>query len=413
MSDLFRKEAVDHHRQRLFGEVIIAAPLSTIVITGLLGSIFVLILIALVVSDYSRKVTINGYLVPDQGIVRIYASSGGKIENLHVRENDMVNIGAPLITVNLDAGITNGRTLAGELLAQLEEEESAILAQRKLTIDEYQTRRTQLSSKIESLTAETAILNREISLHKDQLAKSHEIVAGYAPLVEKGISPLLEQKQREEKLIEKERQGQEAMRLLAQHQREISDLTYERDALTTQRQQALAIIGKDLAGLRQRQAEVTGRERIIHRAPVSGRIVTLQAREGQTADPAVMQLALLPEGSRLYAELYAPTHAAGFVKQGQPVRLLYDAFPYARFGAANGTVTEVSRTVIEPGELSGPISAEEPAFRVTVALESQSIDALGETFPLQAGATLKGDIILERRSLLDLLLEPLRATTER
>jgi hypothetical protein len=44
----------------------------------------------------------------------------------------------------------------------------------------------------------------------------------------------------------------------------------------------------------------------------------------------------------LQAEIYIPSRAIGFVKPGQEVRLLYDAFPYQRFGAYRGRVVAAS-----------------------------------------------------------------------
>ena len=49
-------------------------------------------------------------------------------------------------------------------------------------------------------------------------------------------------------------------------------------------------------------------------------------------------MTLTPRGGALRAELYVPSRAIGFVKSGQRVRLLYDAFPYQKFGPAWGEV---------------------------------------------------------------------------
>jgi membrane fusion protein len=46
---------------------------------------------------------------------------------------------------------------------------------------------------------------------------------------------------------------------------------------------------------------------------------------------------------------------------------------------------------------------------VTVQLQSQQFAAYGEHFPLQAGMTLRADIVLEERSLFEWLMDPLLA----
>lgn len=70
MSQLFRQQAVDEQKQRLYGEISLAQPLS-IYTTAI--SIFLTILVIAVFlyfSHYARKETVRGYLVPDKGIIK-------------------------------------------------------------------------------------------------------------------------------------------------------------------------------------------------------------------------------------------------------------------------------------------------------------------------------------------------------
>jgi membrane fusion protein len=87
---------------------------------------------------------------------------------------------------------------------------------------------------------------------------------------------------------------------------------------------------------------------------------------GQRLDPAKPVLALLKDGSELQAELYVPSRAIGFVKPGQQVRLMYDAFPYQHFGTFGGTVESVSQVMLMPQEANGSITLTEPSYRVLV-----------------------------------------------
>jgi membrane fusion protein len=119
-----------------------------------------------------------------------------------------------------------------------------------------------------------------------------------------------------------------------------------------------------------------------------------------------MQLEIVPLDSTLQAELFFPTRAFGFVRPGQRVRMLYDAFPYQKFGTYRGSVAKVSRTILTGNDATGPITLKEPAYRVTVALERPDIDAYGLKMPLQSGMLLKADVVLEQRSLMRWLLDP-------
>ena len=54
-----------------------------------------------------------------------------------------------------------------------------------------------------------------------------------------------------------------------------------------------------------------------------------------------------------------------------------------------------------------PLTLEGPSYRAIVALERPDIDAYGKRVPLQPDMLLKADIILEKRTLVDWILNPL------
>jgi membrane fusion protein len=166
------------------------------------------------------------------------------------------------------------------------------------------------------------------------------------------------------------------------------------------------VLRNDLSSIEQRAAEVNGRQAYVIKAPTSGRVSTLQATVGQIADPRHIQLEIIPLHAHLQAELFFPTRAFGFVHPGQQVRILYDAFPYQKFGAYRGSVTNVSHAILTDNQATGPITLKEPAYRVTAALERPDIDAYGRKMPLQPDMLLKADVILEQRSLMRWLLGP-------
>jgi membrane fusion protein len=133
----------------------------------------------------------------------------------------------------------------------------------------------------------------------------------------------------------------------------------------------------------------------------------LQVHKGQTVQPQRLQLEIVPDNSPLRAELLIPTRAAGFVRVGQEVRLLYDAFPYQNFGAYTGRIAELSNTVVTKTDAMGPIVPEEPVYKALAVLDRPDVDANGRKVPLEAGMLLQAKIILDRRSLARWALDPL------
>ena len=73
-------------------------------------------------------------------------------------------------------------------------------------------------------------------------------------------------------------------------------------------------------------------------------------------------LDILPLKSPLQAVLLVPTRAIGFVRPGQKVRLLYEAFPFQRFGAYSGHVESVSKTILSEADTGSPLQLKEPSY---------------------------------------------------
>ncbi|HEX2011287.1 MAG TPA: anibiotic ABC transporter, partial [Roseateles sp.] len=102
----------------------------------------------------------------------------------------------------------------------------------------------------------------------------------------------------------------------------------------------------------------------------------------------------------------------------QAVRLRYQAYPYQKFGHQEGRVLQVSRTPLPAAELAGlPLGpaagGQEPLYRITVALQRQSVEAYGAEQPLAVGMQLDADVLLERRRLIEWIFEPLLALANR
>ena len=162
-----------------------------------------------------------------------------------------------------------------------------------------------------------------------------------------------------------------------------------------------------LARLKERIIELKGASSYTVKAPVSGRVTAMQVNTGQTVSPNKPLLTIIPEDTVLYAELYLPSRAIGFVNEGQKVMLRYDAFPYQRYGLYEGTVSSIASAVINPNEASNLIQSQEPVYKVNVELKEQFVTAYNKKMPLQSGMSVNADIILGERSLAEWLLEPI------
>src|SRR5215472_4238902 len=96
---LFREEAIDHQRFRIWGEVTIALPKSYALVTGFIALSVLGMVLFIGTHNYSRKEHAVGFLVATEGIARITPPRDGTITAVQVGEGQYVERGAPLLTV--------------------------------------------------------------------------------------------------------------------------------------------------------------------------------------------------------------------------------------------------------------------------------------------------------------------------
>src|SRR5205085_9305 len=122
MSELFRKEAIQHASQRLEGTVIMASPLSVKTVGLLLAAVVFGASVFASSANYARKTSVAGFLVPDQGMIRVTAQAAGTLQAVMVKEGDIVEKGAQLAVLNLSTETSSGNS--GETLLKGYEAES-------------------------------------------------------------------------------------------------------------------------------------------------------------------------------------------------------------------------------------------------------------------------------------------------
>lgn len=168
---------------------------------------------------------------------------------------------------------------------------------------------------------------------------------------------------------------------------------------------------RQLASVAQSAAQNEVQRAVVLRAPRDGVISAVLLKEGQMVSAGQPLLSILPAGSTLQAQLLVPSRAIGFIDAGSRVVMRYEAYAYQKFGQQYGRVTDISRSALGPDEVRTLLGQQqapsEPLYRVQVALDRQSVMAYGKREPVKPGMALDADILLDRRSLLEWVFEPL------
>jgi membrane fusion protein len=404
---LFRQEAIDFlHQRHSWGEVVSLQPLSSTILSWTLAGLVVLILCFLSIAQYARKETVTGYLTPAFGTAKIFVPQHGFIKEVQVKEGQEVAEGDPLLTVATSQITANGDDVNATMLAVLTQQRDVV--ERQIAAEERRTasEHDRLASTIKGIEGETAQLEDQRNIQNERLKLSESFVSTGEKLSASGAMATIELKRREQAALEQKQNLASLDQQITVRRTQLTDARHTLEQLPIVAAERIRVLRGDLSWIEQRIAEVNGRLAYVIKAPTSGRVSTLQATVGQIADPRHKQLEIIPLDATLQAALFFPTRAFGFVRPGQQVRILYDAFPYQKFGTYRGSVAKVSHTILTSNENTGPITLKEPAYRVTVALERPDIDAYGLKTPLQPDMLLKADVVLEQRSLMRWLLDP-------
>ena len=136
-------------------------------------------------------------------------------------------------------------------------------------------------------------------------------------------------------------------------------------------------------------------------APCSGTILRLHVKAKSTVVTAGESLCELTCSKEpLQAELQIPQAGAGRIKTGQGVKLLYDSFPYQQFGVKFASIRWISPTTSTSD------------FRAIAEIADESINVLGQPSLLKAGMGGRAEVVLAKRSIISIALDPIRQLRE-
>jgi membrane fusion protein len=407
---LFRQQAVDAQRQRRqWGDVASLQPLSLKVTVWFLVMVMAAFAGFAAVAEYSQKETAIGYLSPTRGTAKIFVPRNGTIRAVHVAEGASVQEGQALLTIDTDLIAGDGSDVNAAVLDTL----GAQLDQLVLTIAGEEQRgeleQERLKAAASGLEAEIGQLQDQLALQHERLTMADEEAAAGEELRGKGLMNAPDLRRRQLAQLEARQSLVAIGQQITAKQNQLTETTFALRQLPALMAQTLQSQRNEVAAIEQRIAEIKGRGAYVVRAPMAGRVAVLLAMEGQHADPQRLQLEIIPLDAVLHATLFMPARAIAFVETGQPVRILFDAFPYQHYGTHTARVTRVSHTILTGNEAGGPLSFDGPVYRIDASLERQEIDAYGKSVPLQPDMLLRADIILEPRSLLSWMINPLRS----
>jgi len=416
---LFRSAVSSHAGHRRYGTVLLARPVSYAFLTLLFVAMTAALVLFFTFFSYTRKAQIPGVLLPSDGLIRVVPLQAGVVTERRATEGVAVKANDVLFVLASERATAKEGNAEQTISTLLRSRRDSFLSEQSQLRRQSAQRMEAASHRIDGLGAEMARLDEQVAMQQRRVAIAEATAQRYADLLASNfVSPALVQDKQAELLDQQQRVGDlrrvrsAAVRDRASAQAELRDLQVQSQRDQEGGQRSVAAIEQDLT-------ENEARRQVFVRAPHDGVVSAITAEPGQSVAASQSLATIIPAGSQLEAELYAPSRSAGFLRPGMAVLLRYQAYSYQKFGQSRGTVREVSTTAMRPEDLSlpgatlPPGSSAEPLYRVRVSLDRQTVQAYGAPQALKSGAVLDASVLLETRRLYEWVLEPLYTITGR
>ena len=418
----------------------------TVVITG------ALVICALIWSFFGHAdviVTAHGTLAPESEVRRFYAPVDGELADLYVAEGQPVSKDDVLARLNARGAI---EAAASALEAQLKLEDSerewkqfperkvlmerraqALKQQIELATRQHENRmaegttrlaeqqRAQLQEARSNL--ENARRARDFARQEqDRYARlfalpagggvSQSQVEGKRAITQDAENNLRVAQSRLTELdarlsqqytqasAQLEGSGQELANLRIQYDAAMREISNTEDKLRLQVQTARLVAE---AAARIKFENIDKDNFLLIVAPVSGVITDVTSTQrGDKVQANAPLGGIAPKDARPMLRIEIAERDRAFLREGLPVKLKFNAFPYQRYGLIAGTLEYISPAT----KPSGP--DKQPVYEGRVRLAQDYYAVASNRYPLRYGMTATAEIVVRERRLIDLGLDPFR-----
>jgi membrane fusion protein len=414
-TSLFRAEVIVARQAPWLGTVMMAPTPSHHLMAG-----FALLTIAGIASllffgTYAREEHLSGVLIPQKGIMRVFPPQSGVISEIKVQEGDVITRGAPLVTLSGETQSSAVGATQAAALRSLKHQLENLESETGKKSDLLRQQKRSVGARIDALKLEEAQLDQEILLQQKRIGLADKSVERQTQLLQKGFVSEQSLQLSLETTVEQSGKLRGLMRNRMATIRDRLELEGQLNDLPMKSFSEIAALNRNKSQLAQEIAQVEVRREIVVPAPQDGTVTAIQAERGGPANVATALLSIVPADAALEAHLFAPSRAIGFLRAGQRVFLRYQAFPYQKFGHHVGTIASISRTTLNASELPtravGGTAVVEPLYRLTVRIPRKTMTVNSEEVALQPGMQLDADVVLERRRLIEWMLEPVLTLT--
>ncbi|PSJ40788.1 HlyD family type I secretion periplasmic adaptor subunit [Allosphingosinicella deserti] len=404
----------------------------------LLCSLFAIALLWSFIGKVDVVAVATGKTLPVANVKVIQPVEIGSVRAIHVRNGQRVRKGQLLIELDPTlAGAEEDQATQGLLSAQIARARNdALLAHLtggserfvappgtpadvartqtlliQSAIAEYEAERASLTQSRAEHLAELAGSNAEIQKLRQTLPLIDQQLEARRDLAAKGHFPKLKVLEYEQLRVEhiqniavQESVAAKARAAIANLDAQVAKL---RQTFAKQASSDLST-AEDESSLRGSELRKSERRRFLQqlRSPVDGTVQQLAVHTvGGVVQPAQALMVIVPSGTDIEVEAQILNKDIGFVREGQAVRVKFEAFPFTDYGLLDGVVETISRDAIQDEKIG-------LVYAARIKLNRNYLTIRGRRQPIGPGMAVQAEVKTAKRRIIQYLLSPISQTID-
>ncbi|WP_438994720.1 HlyD family type I secretion periplasmic adaptor subunit [Pseudemcibacter sp.] len=402
-----------------------------------IASFFVLFILWASLSELDEVTRASGRIVPSKQIQIIQNLEGGIVKEILVRQGDKVKAGDVLVKLDrtqFDAEFNRNEEEFLSLeatIARLKAEsnfEEPVFDEKLMAEQEYMVsrelnlfnaRKAEFDASINSIAArlkqiEQELIETEVSLvsARSASALADREVELLKPLVERGIEPQMELVRAEQRKIEASGDSRIAELGIEKAKKSVEEVNLQIEA-ERQKFRASALMEQNEAETNRNQlvdslpalSDRVNRTDVL--APTDGIINQVMVSTlGGIVDSGMPIVELVPLDDTLLVEAEVQPQDIAFLRPGQDARVKLTAYDFARYGALEGRVENISADAILNDQ-------EQYVYVIQVRTEENSLPSDDGNLPILPGMVAEVDILNGKKSIMRYLMNPVLKLQEK
>lgn len=369
----------------------------------MLYMIGLILVVSLVWAHFARVEEItrgDGKIIPASREQVIQSLEGGILEELNVREGDVVEKGQVLLKMDP----TRASSSYGESLSKVLGLKASIARLRAQSYDtplvfpaEVLAVPSIVSDETKAYNAQLKTLNESVGALKTSLSLAEDEVQLSAPLAKKGLVSDVE-------ILRLRRQANEFRLQIAERTNRF-------------RSDANSDLNKQESELAQAEEILRGRQDIMTRttivAPVRGTVNNIRTTTlGGVIQQGAEIMTVIPLEDNLLVEARIKPSDVAFIHPGLPATVKITAYDYAIYGGLNGVVEHLSSDTLIDEEKARSGRGDSTYYRVYVRTNQAALHVKDKAFPIIPGMVANVEIRTGEKTILSYLLKPVLKARE-